>query len=426
MMNYQPTADFAAALDQNDPLKNYREKFHIPTKNNKEVVYFCGNSLGLQAKNALEMFDEEVKKWKEMSVEGHFEGERPWTTYHELGKKELGGLLGANHKEVVLMNNLTTNLHVLLATFYRPKGKRNKILMERGSFPSDHYAVTSFVEILGNDPENDVIMLDIPEDGYLSNETIIEKIKALGDQLALVMLPGIQYYTGQFFNMKSITHAAHQVGAYAGFDLAHAIGNLPMQLHEDKVDFATWCSYKYLNSGPGNVSGIYIHEKHATNPKLLRLGGWWGQQPDTRFLMDNVNRPASSVDGWMMSNGNILATSIHLISLQMFHEAGIVNLRKKSIAMTGYLAYLLHENDNIRNNVRLLTPKKPEERGCQLSLFLPNHGKEIFDFLIENGVVLDWREPNVIRVAPTPLYNTYSEVYQFIEILAAAFKNTPL
>lgn len=298
--------------------------------------------------------------------------------------------------------------------------------MERGSFPSDHYAVTSFVEILGNDPENDVIMLDIPEDGYLSNETIIEKIKALGDQLALVMLPGIQYYTGQFFNMKSITHAAHQVGAYAGFDLAHAIGNLPMQLHEDKVDFATWCSYKYLNSGPGNVSGIYIHEKHATNPKLLRLGGWWGQQPDTRFLMDNVNRPASSVDGWMMSNGNILATSIHLISLQMFHEAGIVNLRKKSIAMTGYLAYLLHENDNIRNNVRLLTPKKPEERGCQLSLFLPNHGKEIFDFLIENGVVLDWREPNVIRVAPTPLYNTYSEVYQFIEILAAAFKNTPL
>ena len=269
-MNYQPTVAFATALDKQDPLKHYRADFHIPVKNGKDVIYFCGNSLGLQPKNAFELFEKEASKWRELAVEGHFEGEHPWTTYHNLGKKELGSLLGANPDEVVLMNNLTTNLHVLLASFYRPKGNRKKILIEKGSFPSDHYAVTSFVEILGGNPDEDVVLLDIAESGYLSNDTIIDKIKEIGNELVLVLLPGVQYYTGQFFDLKSITTAAHEVGAYAGFDLAHAMGNLPMSLHDDNVDFATWCSYKYLNSGPGNLSGIFIHEKHATNTSLPR------------------------------------------------------------------------------------------------------------------------------------------------------------
>jgi kynureninase len=420
-MNYQPTVAFATELDQQDPLKHYRADFHIPVKNGKEVIYFCGNSLGLQSKNAFDLFEKEAGRWRELAVEGHFEGEHPWTTYHTLGKKELGALLGANPDEVVLMNNLTTNLHVLLATFYRPKGNRKKILIEKGAFPSDHYAVTSFVEIVGGNPNEDVVLLDVPEDGYLSNDTIVDRINELGNELAVILLPGVQYYTGQFFDLNRIAIAAHEVGAFAGFDLAHAVGNLPMSLHRDNVDFATWCSYKYLNSGPGNLSGIFIHEKYATDTSLPRLGGWWGQRPDTRFQMDNINRPSPSVDGWMMSNTNILTTSIHLASLHMFYEAGIENLRKKSIQLTGYLEYLLDENELIRKNIRMLTPANPEERGCQLSLFLPNHGKEIFDYLIKNGVVLDWREPNVIRVAPTPMYNTFKEVFSFSSILSNAF-----
>lgn len=420
-MNYQPTVAFATKLDQQDPLKHYRADFHIPVKNGKELIYFCGNSLGLQSKNAFDLFEKEAGRWRELAVEGHFEGEHPWTTYHTLGKKELGALLGANPDEVVLMNNLTTNLHVLLATFYRPKGNRKKILIEKGAFPSDHYAVTSFVEIVGGNPNEDVVLLDVPEDGYLSNDTIVDRINELGNELAVILLPGVQYYTGQFFDLNRIAIAAHEVGAFAGFDLAHAVGNLPMSLHRDNVDFATWCSYKYLNSGPGNLSGIFIHEKYATDTSLPRLGGWWGQRPDTRFQMDNINRPSPSVDGWMMSNTNILTTSIHLASLHMFYEAGIENLRKKSIQLTGYLEYLLDENELIRKNIRMLTPANPEERGCQLSLFLPNHGKEIFDYLIKNGVVLDWREPNVIRVAPTPIYNTFKEVFSFSSILSNAF-----
>jgi kynureninase len=423
-MQYDISSDFALSMDQKDPLSNYRSLFHIPEKNNQPVIYFCGNSLGLQPKSAFSLFDQEVAKWKNMGVEGHFEGERPWAQYHQHGKKELSHLLGTLEHEVVLLNNLTTNLHVLLASFYRPSGIRKKVIIEKGAFPSDHYAVTTFVQLMGNDPDADVVSVEIEEDGYLSTEKIKKMIRLVGDELALILLPGIQYYTGQWLDMKSITTAAHEVGAYAGFDLAHAIGNVPMRLHDDDVDFATWCSYKYLNSGPGNISGIYINEKHATDPTFPRLGGWWGQQPETRFLMDNVNRPAPSVDGWMMSNGNVLATSIHLTSLQMFHEAGISNLREKSVALTGYLEFLLLANPTINEHIQILTPSNPEERGSQLSIFLPHHGKEIFDYLIVHGVVLDWREPNVIRVAPTPMYNTFSEVYQFVSILQAAFGST--
>ena len=423
-MKYTNSREFAQSLDLKDPLSAYRSQFHIPIKNDKPVIYLCGNSLGLQPKDAFNQFNLEAEKWKNLAVEGHFEGENPWTTYHELGKEELGGLLGAKQTEVVLMNNLTTNLHVLLASFYRPSGKRNKIIIEKGAFPSDHYAVTSYVTLLGLNPEEVVIQLDIPFDGYLSTESIINTIQDTGEELALILFPGVQYYTGQFYDLKAITSTAHQVGAYAGFDLAHAIGNLPMNLHEDDVDFATWCSYKYLNSGPGNVSGIFIHDRHNQNTDLPRLGGWWGQRPETRFWMDNVNRPTPTVDGWMMSNTNILATSIHLSSLKMFHNAGIKNLRNKSIELTGFLEYLLINTPTIKKHVQILTPGNFKERGCQLSLYLRHHGKEIFNYLIAHGVVLDWREPNVIRVAPTPMYNTYTEVFDFVSILLAAFQQS--
>jgi kynureninase len=424
-MQFENSPSFAEAQDQADRLSHFRNKYHIPEKEGKPTTYFCGNSLGLQPKSALSFFDNEFTKWRELGVEGHFDGENPWVQYHNLGKPQLAHLLGTLESEVVVMNNLTTNLHVLLASFYQPKGKRTKVLMEAGAFPSDYYAVTSFVQLKGLDPDVEVIQLEIPSDGHLTTDSIVAQIEKLGDELALVMLPGIQYYTGQFFDLKSITASAHKSGAFVGFDLAHAIGNLPMQLHSDEVDFATWCSYKYLNSGPGNVSGIYIHEKHASNTEIPRLGGWWGQQPDTRFLMDNVNRPIPSVDGWMMSNENILAKSIHLASLQLFEEADINVLREKSIHLTGYLEFLLKDNPSIAINIQILTPSNPNERGCQLSLFLINHGKEIFQYLIDHGVILDWREPNVIRVAPTPMYNTFSEVYLFCTLLAAAFEQNP-
>jgi kynureninase len=420
-MEYSSELAYTLKMDEEDSLGAYRAQFHLPIKQGNTVIYFCGNSLGLQPVSILDDFQKEFDKWKAMGVEGHFSKDDPWVHYHQKGKIELSHLLGTKNHEVVLMNNLTTNLHVLLATFYRPNGNRKKVIIEKGAFPSDHYAITSFVEMKGGDPEMDVIQLQIPNDGYLSNQHIIEKIESTGEELALVLLPGIQYYTGQFFDLQSITEAAHRVGAFAGFDLAHAIGNVPMSLHKDKVDFATWCSYKYLNSGPGNVAGIYIHETHASKSDLPRLGGWWGQQPDSRFLMDNVNRPDPSINGWLMSNTNILATSMHLASLRMFYAADIQKLREKSIKLTGFLEFLLLEDPIISKNIRILTPGKPKERGCQLSLYLLNHGKEIFDFLIDNGVVLDWREPNVIRVAPVPMYNTFSEVRQFVKIMKNAF-----
>ena len=420
-MQYKNSIDFARQLDREDELTRFREMFHIPKQDGTEVIYFCGNSLGLQPKSALDILNEEMIKWQKLGVEGHFEGDRPWVDYHVHGKKELGKLLGAHADEVVIMNQLTTNLHVLLASFYEPTAKRKKILIEKGAFPSDHYAVSSHARIRGLDPDQVVELIEIPKDGYLPTQAIVKKIHEIGDELTVVLLPGVQYYTGQFFNLKKITEAAHQVGAKAGFDLAHAIGNLPMNLHEDEVDFATWCSYKYLNSGPGNISGIFIHEKHSKNTDLPRMAGWWGQQSETRFLMDNVDRPIASVDGWLVSNINVLSTSIHLASLQIFDEAGIENLRTKSLALTGYLEYLLLQNETLKRNIRILTPTNPQERGCQLSIYLPNHGKEIFNYLIDKGVVLDWREPNVIRVAPTPLYNTFTEVYQFANLLSEAF-----
>ena len=410
----------AIILDQQDPLKEFRKEFYIPKRNNTEVIYFCGNSLGLQPKITSSKIDHELKKWAQKGVEGHF-NEDPWVSHHHKGKTAMAHLVGAKTHEVVAMNNLTTNLHLLLASFYQPKGTRKKMIIEKGAFPSDYFAVTSHMKQKGISPEDHLIEISPDENGYFSTEKICHSILTTGDALALVMLPGIQYYSGQFLDLKSITHAAHKVGAYAGFDLAHAVGNIPMTLHEDQVDFAAWCSYKYLNSGPGNVSGVFIHEKHGNNPDFPRLAGWWGQNETIRFKMENNFDPIPGIDGWMLSNANIISSVAHLASLDIFEKANIHELRKKSILLTGYLEYLLVNNAAIKPHINILTPKNESERGCQLSLYFYDQGRFAFDHLTKNGVVLDWREPNVIRVAPVPLYNTFEEVEKFVTLLGQVF-----
>lgn len=411
----------AIQLDKEDKLSRFQEEFHFPQRNGKKSIYFCGNSLGLQPKKTEKFIANELENWKENGVEGHFSTEKPWVKYHQLSKKSLSKIVGAKENEVVAMNNLTTNLHLGLVSFYRPEGKRNKILIEKGAFPSDFYAVHSQIQVHGLNPSECLVEL-APKDGsdYLPTEEITNKINELGDELALVLFPGIQYYTGQFFDLKIITETAHKVGAKVGFDLAHAVGNVPLQLHEHSVDFAVWCTYKYLNSGPGAVGGLFIHENNGENKELVRLSGWWGHDAEARFKMDNIINHIPNVDGWQLSNSNILTHVAHLASLSIFDEAGMENLREKSLKLTEYLDECLTTHQIIKDNINIITPKDSKERGAQLSLYLTNHGKEIFNELIKNGVILDWREPNVIRVAPTPLYNSFSDVYNFSTILADA------
>lgn len=414
----------AHALDSEDQLAHFRSQFHFPQRNGKNCLYFCGNSLGLQPSTTQTFIDEELKNWREHGVEGHFTGDKPWVSYHTNTKSSLAKIVGAHEHEVVAMNNLTTNLHLALASFYQPKGNRTKILIERGAFPSDFYAVHSRIEVSGLDPTENLIEIE-PKDGsnYLHIDEIINKIEDLGDELALVMFPGIQYYTGQFFDIEKITEAAHKVGAYAGFDLAHAAGNVPMNLHDHGADFAVWCTYKYLNSGPGGVGGLYIHEKHGRNKEIPRLSGWWGHDANGRFKMNNEINPIPSVDGWQLSNVNILSHAAHMASLKLFDEAGIENLRQKSLSLTGLMEELITNSDVLVTQIKILTPSNPNERGAQLSLFLINHGKSVFEYLINHGVILDWREPNVIRVAPVPLYNSFEDVVHFVSILENAISN---
>lgn len=415
-MKFERTPDFARSQDEKDPLNSFRDKFHIPKRKNKEVIYFCGNSLGLQPKNVVEELNTELRSWKNNAVEGHFTGDRPWVDYHEYTKESLARLVGAQTNEVVSLNNLTSNLHFLLASFYRPEGKRVKIMIEGGAFPSDHYAAESHMRRMGIDPEQHLITLKPSSGPIFSTEEIVSAIKDCGEELAVVLFPGVQYYTGQLFDLAGISQATHSVGAYAGFDLAHAVGNVPMELHASDVDFATWCSYKYLNSGPGGVSGIFVHERHATDPDFPKLTGWWGHERETRFQMDNKFVPGPGVDAWMVSNVNVISTAVHLAALKIFDETDIYQLRKKSIAMTGFLEYLLLNDEEVKEKVAILTPPNPMERGCQLSIFIHEHGKKVFEGLMNNGVVLDWREPNVIRVAPAPLYNTFMDVWNFFKI----------
>ncbi|MEQ8905400.1 kynureninase [Ekhidna sp.] len=414
----------AQELDSADRLASFRSQFYFPQKDGKDCIYLCGNSLGLQPKTTQPFVNEELKKWQEYGVEGHFTGDKPWVSYHRNSKSILSKIVGAKEHEVVAMNNLTTNLHLALATFYRPKGKRTKILIERGAFPSDFYAVHSRIAMSGGNPKIDLVELEaVDGSDYLSIAEIEEKIKELGDELALVMFPGIQYYTGQLFDIKKITQAAHKVGAFAGFDLAHAAGNVPLNLHEHQADFAVWCTYKYLNSGPGGVGGLYIHEKHGANKDLLRLSGWWGHDAEARFKMANQINPIPTVDGWQLSNVNILSHAAHLASLKLFADAGLENLRAKSLKLTDMMEELVLNSDILADQIRIITPSKHDERGAQLSLFLINHGKSVFNYLIDQGVILDWREPNVIRVAPVPLYNSFADVVNFVSILEKAISN---
>jgi kynureninase len=420
-MKFDNTLAFAKKLDRKDPLKGYRKKFLIPKHNGKPVIYFTGNSLGLQPVTAKKYISEELADWANQGVEGHLHSRRPWLFYHKFFKKTLAALAGAKPIEVTAMNQLTVNLHVMMVSFYRPTLQRFKIIVEQGAFSSDQYAVESQVRYHGFNPDEAIIEL-IPRPGEytLRTEDIVQTIKNHANQLALVLLGGVQYYTGQFFNIRAITEAAHQAGAYAGFDLAHAIGNVPLSLHEDNVDFAVWCSYKYLNSGPGGVAGAFLHERHATNTELHRFAGWWGHHEAERFKMKKEFKPMPGIDGWQLSNFPVISGAAQLASLEIFQQAGIKRLRNKSLLLTGYLEFLLRQLDPNQTNFTIITPANPDERGCQLSILMKRNGKKIFNSLVSSGITADWREPDVIRVAPVPLYNTFEEVFIFAKQFAGA------
>lgn len=422
-MKFSDSLQFAAALDQKDPLKKYRSQFHIPVFGGKQAIYLVGNSLGLQPKVTQKFVDEELKSWAQLGVEGHFHGTRPWLDYHQYSRKALAQLVGAQPKEVVAMNQLTVNLHLMLTSFYRPTGERTSIITEAGAFSSDQYAIESQVRLHGLDPAVNIIEIaPRPNEFILRTEDIVNEIWKHRDRVALVLLGGVQYYTGQFFEIEVITRAAHDVGAYAGFDLAHAIGNVPMALHEDQVDFAVWCSYKYLNSGPGGIAGAFVHEHHHRRTDLQRLAGWWGHRQDERFQMKKGFMPIANVDGWQLSNFPVLSGAAHLAALKIFGDVGMKALRKKSILLTGYLEFLLKRIDPAGRYFQIITPADPKHRGCQLSIYIREDGQRIFDEISKAGVMADWREPNVIRVAPVPLYNSFRDVYHFSDILWNALR----
>lgn len=418
-MKFLNTQPFAKQLDRSDSLKDFRSLFNIPKVKGKTSIYFTGNSLGLQPKTTKKYVIEELEDWADLGVEGHIHSRRPWLYYHKFSKKGLAALTGAKPTEVVAMNHLTVNLHLMLVSFYRPTASRFKIITEAGAFPSDQYALESQTKLHGLKPEEAIIEL-MPRDGEVSlrTEDILTTIEKHADQLALVIIGCVQYYSGQLFNIKKITEAGHKAGAMVGFDLAHGIGNVPFTLHKDDVDFAVWCGYKYLNSGPGAVAGAFVHERHATNFDLPRFAGWWGHNEQERFQMKKGFKPMNGVDGWQLSNFPILPGAAQLASLEIFQQAGIKNLRKKSLLLTGYLEFLL--NDIKSDSFKILTTTKKEERGCQLSIYMNKNGKKVFDTITKAGVIADWREPNVIRVAPVPLYNTFEEVFRFAEIFKKA------
>ena len=416
-MRFEVSAGFAAQLDKNDPLKKFRKQFHFPRRNKKKAIYFCGNSLGLQPLDTAKAIKQELKDWKNMAVGGYLGAKNPWLFYHNTCKPALSSVMGCRPSEVTVMNTLTINLHLLMWSFYRPTEKRYKIMMEAGAFPSDQYAVETQVLLQGRSPADTIIELS-PRKGSktLRKEDILEAIATHKDSLAMVIMGGINYYTGQLYDIKSITAATQAAGAVAGFDLAHVAGNVPMELHRWKVDFAVWCSYKYLNGGPGAVGGVFINSKHAANKKLQRPGGWWGNDEKTRFRMEKGFKPKADVDGWQVSTAQVFNTVALKASLGMFEKAGMKNLRKKSIQLTAYLEFLLNTLSHL--NFEIITPSDPAQRGAQLSLYFKNNGKAIHQQLTENGIIVDYREPGVIRVAPAPLYNSFREVYRFYEILA--------
>jgi len=423
-MNYQETLEFAVEQDRLDPLKEFRDRFLIPQHNGSDSIYLCGNSLGLQPKSAAAYIAGEMSTWQNLAVEGWFQGDSPWLDYHQSLKDTIARIVGGMESEVSIMNSLTVNLHLLMVSFYKPANKRFKIIMEAGAFPSDQYAVESQVSFHGFDPAEAIIEI-APREGELTlrTEDIVTTIDEHAAELALVLFSGINYYTGQFFNIEAITAAAHKAGAYAGFDLAHAAGNVPLRLHDWNADFACWCSYKYMNSGPGGISGIFVHEKHFANQNLNRFAGWWGYRADKRFLMAPGFDPATGADGWQVSTSPILLLALFKASMAIFDDAGGLDIiRKKSIVLTGYLEFLINDINKQQGEevYKIITPADPAVRGCQLSVVCRSRARAIFNYLASNGVVGDWREPDVIRLSPVPLYNTFRDVYYTAQHLAEA------
>ena len=416
MIAFENNLDFARQLDAEDPLRMHRDAFHFPEVNGKPVIYFTGNSLGLQPKRSQTYVDEIMEAWRELGVEGHFKAEKPWWDYHERLAGPLSKIVGASPREVSVMNTLTVNLHFLLISFYRPTAKRFKIICEEKAFPSDQYMLDSQVRLHGLDPKEAIIELKRkPGEHHWNTQDIIATIEEHADELALVFIGGVNYYNGQVFNMARITEVGRSVGALVGWDLAHAVGNVELSLHEWDVDFAAWCSYKYMNSGPGNAAGIYIHERHLDRPDILRLEGWWGTDKASRFKMHPYFEPMPTADAWQVSNPPILSLAPYLASLSLFEEVGMDALIEKRIKLVGYLEFILKEVDKkVKAEFEIITP---EARGCQLSVFLHGEGRNIFDFLMSQGVILDWREPNVIRLAPAPFYCSFEDMYRFGEIL---------
>ena len=404
-------------MDQNDELKSYRDSFHFPVDSNgNKMLYFTGNSLGLQPKTTKAAVEQELDDWANFAVEGHFKAKNPWMPYHELLTNDMAEIVGAKPEEVVIMNSLTANLHFLMISFYNPTKKRFKILIESDAFPSDRFAVKSQLKLHGFDPKNDLIEWSPrSNENLLRIEDLQEIIKKNGDEIALILVGGVNYYTGQLLDLKKIAKIGHSKGCKVGIDLAHGVGIVNLKLHESGIDFAAWCTYKYLNSGPGSLGGIFVHNKHKKNKSLKRLTGWWGQNKSKRFKMREELEISNGAEGWQLSNPAILSMAAIKASLELFRKVGMNKLRMKSINLTGYLEYLILQMNN--KNIDIITPKDPNQRGCQLSIKLNNSNKSLHENLRLNNVITDWRDPNVIRCAPVPFYNSYQDVYNFVKIL---------
>jgi len=425
-MNFQNTREFAQSLDAQDQLKKYQSEFEFPKVNGKKTIYFTGNSLGLMPKRAKKYVEDVMNDWANLAVEGHFYAEKPWWDYHERFSNPLSKIVGAKPSEVSVMNTLTVNLHMMMVSFYNPTSTRFKIICEEKAFPSDQYMFQTQVKFHGLDPKDVIVEVKRREGEHnLRNEDIIAKINEVGDELALVLIGGINYYTGQVLDMENITKAGHAVGAQVGWDLAHAAGNIELKLHEWNVDFACWCSYKYMNAGPGSVAGYFVHEKHHTNKDLNRFGGWYGHNKERRFLMEPEYTPNKGALGWQSSCTGVLAMAPYLASVEMFDEIGMEALIKKRDLITAYLEFIVEETaKETGTNLEIITPKNQAERGSQLSVVLHGEGKELFHYLMKQGVVTDWREPAVIRLAPVPLYTTFEEMYDFGQILKTGIQTT--
>ena len=424
-MTFENTLEFAKKLDSQDQLHKYQDQFIFPQVNGKKVIYFTGNSLGLQPKRSKEYVDEVMNDWANLAVEGHFYSEKPWWDYHERFANPLSKIVGALPTEVTVMNTLTVNLHLLMVSFYRPTKTRYKIICEEKAFPSDQYMFQSQVHFHGYKPEDAIVEIKRRNGEHnIRLEDVAAKIEEVGEELALVLIGGVNYYTGQVFDMKTITAAGHKAGAYVGWDLAHAAGNIKLELHDWTVDFAAWCSYKYMNSGPGNASGCFIHEKHHNNIDLPRFAGWWGHNKERRFKMEPSFDPIRGADGWQISNLPVLSLAPYLAAVEMFDEIGMDVLIKKRDNITSYLEFILHEIDKeVVSSFEIITPSNPAERASQLSVLLHGEGSSLFDYLMKKGVITDWREPNVIRLAPVPLYTSYEDMYDFGQILKAGILN---